>query len=80
MADLKGRAIGKMAKFLREFPKLREHLRDESGKCVVCHSAEDELHDVECPLYALEGVRMDLNLLFFNIRSAQEAADNPRAL
>ena len=80
MAVLKDRAIGKMAKFLREKPRLQKHLRDGDGKCVMCGSLSDELHDVRCPMYHLEGVRMDLNMLFYGIRTPEEAAKNPKAL
>ena len=80
MAILKDRVIGKMAKFLREAPRLQKHLRDEAGKCVVCAALQDELHDVDCPMYHLEGVRMDLNMLFYGIRTPQDAARNPKAL
>ncbi len=79
MAVLKERLIGKTANFVRASKRLQKHLRTEDGKCVECGAAEDELHDTDCPLYTLEGVRMDLNLLFYGIRTPEEAAKNPKA-
>ena len=80
MAVLKDRVIGKMAKFLREAPRMKKYLRYQDGKCVMCGALPDELHDSDCPMYHMEGVRMDLNLLFYGIKTPEEAARNPKAL
>lgn len=80
MADLKNKVIGKMASFVRDSKRLDRHLRAPDGACKECGSLRDELHDPGCPLFALEGVRMDLNLLFYGIRTPEEAKNNPKAL
>lgn len=80
MAVLKDKVIGKMASFVRDSKKMEPHLRTPGDLCVMCGAARDELHDTNCPLYTLEGIRMDLNLLFYGIRTAEDAKNNPKAL
>ena len=80
MAILKDKVIGKMASFVRDAKKLDKHLRTADGLCVECGARRDELHDTTCPLFTLEGVRMDLNLLFYGIKTPEDAKSNPKAL
>ena len=77
--DLKSRIAGKTARFIRTL-KQHEGKLYSDGRCIFCGAQHDELHEQECPLFKLEGVSMDLNLLFYNIRTAEERARHDEAL
>jgi len=77
--DLKFRIAGKTARFIRSLRKHEDKLYVH-GECIFCGAFTDELHEIECPMYRLEGVCMDLNHLFYQIKTAEERANHPEAL
>ncbi len=77
--DLKSRIAGKTARFIRTLKQHNDKLYID-GKCIFCGAHDDELHEQECPLFKLEGVAMDLNLLFYNIKTAAERDRHGEAL
>lgn len=79
-SDLKTKIIGRTANFIRTMKCHENKLRTTKGTCIFCGAARDELHEEECPMYKLDGVAMDVNKLFYNIKNADERQNHPDAL
>lgn len=78
-SDLKTKIIGRTANFIRALKERRDVLYTSHG-CIFCGAQQDELHEEDCPLYKLDGVAMDINKLFYNIKNADERNQHQDAL
>lgn len=78
-SDLKSKIIGRTANFIRTINEHKDEMYTNRG-CIFCGAQPDELHEEDCPMYKLDGVAMDINKLFYNIKTSEERANHPDAL